>query len=72
MSRTTARPSTGPAQAPKACSRRATTSVVMESASAHTTEDSTKTSMPHSITGRRPKRSDSGPTSNCPAPKPSR
>ena len=53
-SRTTARPSTGPAQAPRACTRRAATRASIEVASAQAAEDSTNTAMPHSITGRRP------------------
>ena len=61
MSRTTARPMTGPAQAPIACRKRATSSTSSDGAKAASTEAARKMTKPASITGRRPKRSLSGP-----------
>ena len=46
--------------------------VTAKGASADATEASTKASMLHNSTGRRPKRSESGPRISWPAPKPSR
>jgi hypothetical protein len=60
-SRTTARLTTPPAQAPSAWTNRPASSIGVEIASAQTTEASTKIAVPSSSGGRRPIRSEAGP-----------
>ena len=60
-SRTTARASTGPEHAPSACTKRAAISISMVGAKAQAMLAAKKRVTPASSTGRRPKRSESGP-----------
>jgi hypothetical protein len=64
-SRMIARPITMPADAPTACSMRAAISSVIELAAMAATDAPTLSARPASSTGRRPKRSESGPSSSC-------
>src|SRR5690349_14575036 len=65
-----ARPITMPVEAPKACAVRAATRAYTLVADAAARLVSTVTTKPPSRTGRRPKRSDSEPSSNCARPSP--
>ena len=59
-----ARPITMPVEAPIACTTRAPISAPIEEAAMAASEAMTLSVSPASITGRRPKRSDSGPSSS--------
>ena len=61
MSRTIARPITGPLHAPKPWKRRAATSHSIDGAVIDAIDPTMKTASPVSSTGRRPKRSENGP-----------
>jgi len=67
-----ARPMTMPVEAPIACMTRAMISAPIEDAAMAASEATTLSVSPASTTGRRPKRSDSGPSSNCAAARLSR
>ena len=67
-----ARPITMPAVAPNACTVRATIRPVIEVAASAAKLATTVSASPASITGRRPKRSDSGPSTSCEIAMPSR
>ena len=71
-SRTTAIASVVLPAAPIPASSRKPRSAPIEGASAQPMPPSAYSPSPPSITGRRPNRSDSGPTSNCAAPNPAR
>ena len=60
-SRMIARPMTTPVEAPSACRMRNAISPVMVDAAIEATLDTTVSARPARTTGRRPKRSDSGP-----------
>ena len=64
-SRMMARPITMPVEAPTACTKRATISAPIEEAAIAASEATTLRLRPASTTGRRPKRSDSGPSTSC-------
>ena len=60
-----ARPITMPVEAPTACNVRTAISAPIEEAASAASAATTASDRPASTTGRRPKRSDSGPSSNC-------
>ena len=60
------------AEVPSPCSTRASSNVSNEGAAIASTLATEYSVMPPSRTGRRPKRSDSGPMTNWPTPKPIR
>ena len=60
-----ARPMTMPAAAPTACTMRVTISASIDVAAKAASEASMFSVSPASTTGRRPKRSDSGPSTSC-------
>ena len=62
-----ARPMTMPVEAPTAWITRAPISAPIEEAAMAASEATTLSVSPASTTGRRPKRSDNGPSSNCAA-----
>ena len=68
----TARPTTMPAVAPKACAVRATIRPVIELVASAAKLATTVSARPASMTGRRPKRSDSVPSTSCETAMPSR
>jgi hypothetical protein len=64
-SRMMARPITMPVEAPAACTMRAAISAPIEAANSAPNEATTDSASPASTTGRRPKRSDKGPSTSC-------
>jgi hypothetical protein len=60
-----ARPITTPVEAPIACTMRTAISALIEDAVVATSDATTASANPPSTTGRRPKRSDRGPSSSC-------
>ena len=67
-----ARPMVWPVEAPSACTTRATIRVAMPAAKIAAVVATVASASPARITGRRPKRSDSGPNSSCASASPSR